>query len=74
MNWKRRYPSEIAREGIARNKVMALAIRTIPTLSGEDAINFEEKANKVEENPHTIDCSKDIEIVRQYFNNESPSK
>lgn len=53
---------------------MALAIRTIPTLSGEDAINFEEKVNKVEENPHTIDCSKDIEIVRQYFNNESPSK
>ena len=53
---------------------MALAIRTIPTLSGEDAINFEEKANKVEDNPHTIDCSKDIEIVRQYLNSESPSK
>lgn len=74
MNWRRSYPSEIARVGIVRNKVMALAIRTIPTLSGEDAINFEEKANKVEDNPHTIDCSKDIEIVRQYLNSESPSK
>lgn len=74
MNWRRSCPSEIARVGIVRNKVMALAIRTIPTLSGEDAINFEEKANKVEGNPHTIDCSKDIEIVHQYLNNESPSK
>lgn len=46
---------------------MALAIKIVPTLSGEDAINFEEKANKVEENPHTIDCSKDIEVVRQYL-------
>lgn len=74
MNWRKSYPNEIARAGIVRDKVMALAIRTIPTLSGEDAINFEEKANKVEDNPYTIDCSKDIEIVRQYLNNESPSK
>lgn len=50
------------------NDIMALAIKIVPTLSGEDAINFEEKANKVEENPHTIDCSKDIEVVRQYLN------
>ena len=50
------------------NDIMALAIKIVPTLSGEDAINFEEKANKVEENPHNIDCSKDIEVVRQYLN------
>lgn len=47
---------------------MALAIKIVPTLSGEDAINFEDKANKVEESPYTIDCSKDVEIVRQYLN------
>ena len=47
---------------------MALAIKIVPTLSGQDAINFEDKANKVEKNPNTIDCTKDVEIVRQYLN------
>lgn len=46
---------------------MALAIKIVPTLHDEEAINFEEKANKVEENPHTIDYTSEIELVKQYL-------
>lgn len=47
---------------------MALSIRTIPTLYGKEARDFELEARKVEANPNKIDCSREAKIVRDYLN------
>lgn len=46
---------------------MALSIRTIPTLYGKEARDFELEARKVEANPNKIDCSREAKIVRDYL-------
>lgn len=46
---------------------MALSIRTIPTLYGKEATDFELEARKVEANQNKIDCSREAKIVRDYL-------
>ena len=46
---------------------MALAIRVVPTLYGEEAKDFEAAANKVEANPGTQDFTKEARIVKAYL-------
>lgn len=46
---------------------MALAIKAIPTLSGNDAKKFEEAAIKVENNPGTQDYRKKARAVKDYL-------
>lgn len=47
---------------------MALAIKIVPTLEGDDAKRFETEANKVESNPHSQDYTQQADVVRQYLN------
>ena len=46
---------------------MALAIKAIPTLHGEQARLFEQEAELVEENPGTLDYTEEARLVREYL-------
>lgn len=59
-NYLSNFALETKRE---RNKIMALAIRPIPVLTGADAERFIEAAEAAEENPHTVD----LEISQEDF-------
>jgi len=45
--------------------IMSLPIRPIPTLTGEDARRFVERAEAVEKNPHTEKLSISREDIRK---------
>lgn len=47
---------------------MALAIKIVPTIEGDDAKRFDDEATIVESNPYTLDYTQQIEIVQQYLN------
>ena len=46
-----------------KEKIMALAIRPIPVLTGDDAERFIEAAEAAEQNPHTME----LEISQEDF-------
>jgi len=46
---------------------MATAIRAIPTLYGETALNFESEAARTEQNPGTQDYRHEAKIVSDFL-------
>ena len=44
---------------------MALKIRSIPVLTGKSASNFIKKADEAYKNRHSIDFSKQMDIMKQ---------
>ena len=46
-----------------KGKIMALAIKSIPTLTGEDASRFVDEAEKAYENAGNLDFSEKIAIA-----------
>jgi hypothetical protein len=46
---------------------MALAIRPIPTLAGEDAERFNNMAEEAEKHPHTVELKISHEEARKMF-------
>ncbi|MCH4100218.1 MAG: hypothetical protein LKF06_06405 [Prevotella sp.] len=46
---------------------MALAIKAIPTLNGEEAKKFENEATRVEANPGSMDYRKEAKVVYSYL-------
>lgn len=46
---------------------MALAIRTIPTLYGEEAEAFERAAREAEANRGKIDITEDARLLKEYL-------
>ena len=50
-------------EKLGTHKIMALAIKSIPTRTGEDASRFVDEAEKASENAGNLDFSEKIAIV-----------
>jgi len=50
---------------------MAIAIRSIPTLYGEDAEVFLKKAEETEKNNKRINISHNIKLVKEYLSKQN---
>ena len=49
---------------------MEIAIRSIPTLYGEDAERFLERAEAAEKNANRINISHDIQLVKDFLSKQ----
>lgn len=50
---------------------MAIAIRSIPTLSGEDAERFLKRAEEAENNKNRTNVSNNIILVREFLRKQN---
>lgn len=50
---------------------MAIAVRSIPTLYGDDAERFLQQAEKAENNTNRTDITRNIQIVKDFLRKQN---
>ena len=67
--WRKRRKVRIfaAEKNKERKRIMATAIRAIPTLYGETAKSFESEAKRTEQNPGTQDYRHEAKVVSDFL-------
>ena len=64
-------PKIFKNKNIIYKQFMAIAIRSIPTLYGEDAEVFLKKAEETEKNNKRINISHNIKLVKEYLSKQN---